>query len=172
MEVSVLKKRSESSRYFFDYPKGINRETAWIHLRTYVTWPCPTSSGIHQSTSQWWAINGKLASDHVQSFMEVVWHIVWSLSESYICLWVLQNLKIRCAISILRCTSGISKSLHTCLEVLQRLCESCFQKYMARWWLLALYVHTRTPAVAKGPESTQHILSHSIVKELHSHGST
>jgi len=28
------------------------------------------------------------------------------------------------------------------------------------------------PAVAKGPESTQHILSHSIVNELDSNGST
>jgi len=27
----------------------------------------------------------KLVSDHVHSFLEVVWHIVWSLSESYTC---------------------------------------------------------------------------------------
>ena len=44
------------------------------------------SHRIHQSSSQWWAINGKLMSDHVRSFLEVVGHIVWSLSKSYICL--------------------------------------------------------------------------------------
>jgi len=58
----------------------------------------------------------KVGADHVRSVMEVVWHIVWSLSESYICLWVLQNLKIRCAISILRCTSGIFRSLYNNLK--------------------------------------------------------
>jgi len=31
---------------------------------------------IHQSSSQRWAIIGNLVSDHVQSFLEVVWHIV------------------------------------------------------------------------------------------------
>ena len=31
-------------------------------------------------------IVGKLVSEHVRSFLGVVWHIVWSLSESYICL--------------------------------------------------------------------------------------
>ena len=30
------------------------------------------SPRIHQSSSQWWAINGKLVSDHVRSFLEVV----------------------------------------------------------------------------------------------------
>ena len=30
------------------------------------------SHRIHLSTSQWWAINGKLVSDHVRSFMELV----------------------------------------------------------------------------------------------------
>ena len=71
------------------------------------------SHRIHHSTSQWWAINGKFVSDHVRSFMEVVWHSVWSLS---VCLWVLQNLK-RCAISILRCTSGIFRSLYTIISI-------------------------------------------------------
>ena len=33
------------------------------------------SHRIHQSSSQWWAINRKLVSDHVRSFLEVVGHI-------------------------------------------------------------------------------------------------
>ena len=37
------------------------------------------SHRIHQSSSQWWAINGQLVWDHVRSFQEVVWHVVWSL---------------------------------------------------------------------------------------------
>jgi len=31
------------------------------------------SHRTHQSSGQWWAINGKLVSDHVPSFLEVVW---------------------------------------------------------------------------------------------------
>jgi len=35
-----------------------------------------------------------------------------------------------------RAKGWLLQALQWCLEVLWRLCESCFQKYMARRWLL------------------------------------
>ena len=69
----------------------VSNHALWIDLQNMQSHSITgvLSHRIHQSSSQWWAINRKLVSDHVRSFLEVVWHIAWSLSESYIyiCLW-------------------------------------------------------------------------------------
>ena len=44
------------------------------------------SHRIHQSSSQWWAINGKLVSYYVRSFLEVVWHCLITFRKLYLSL--------------------------------------------------------------------------------------